>query len=196
MQKQQVNCLLPYSNSTLITFILTQKMEWHLSVKMLQRLKHCLCKTKDIFGWGFISKKSAHRACVHVLQQWQWLASAWHSADSASCPARSSSSPCWLDILPGSEQPVRTRATVINLLLKADRHFAIVRERERRSSGRTCAMVKYYITDVKYTGTRCVYTSRVAVKEQLLHKATSLRNNTQDMQQKWVLLLLWEEVSI
>ncbi len=68
--------------------------------------------------------------CVCVMRWWQGLASAWHSANSASCPARPSSSPCWLDILPGSARPARTRATVIYPALQAERPFVISEERE------------------------------------------------------------------
>lgn len=37
------------------------------------------------------------------------LTSAWRFADSASFPERPSASPCWLDILPGSERPDETQ---------------------------------------------------------------------------------------
>lgn len=102
----------------------------------LQSGTHCPHKTKEILGYGF-KYKSARWACVCVcvwweMWWWQGLASAWHSANSASCPARPSSSPCWLDILPGSARPARTRASVIYSAL-TDPLWYQKKERERVS---------------------------------------------------------------
>ena len=129
MRKQQFNWLPLYSKSTLITFILTWQREgcWP-GLEKLQTFTDSQCKTKEILGYGFMERTCTASVCECVCVMWWWqeLASAWHSANSASCPARPSSSPCWLDILPGSAQPARTRAPVIYPPLKADRPFVIL----------------------------------------------------------------------